>query len=133
MLFREAAERKQKGNDAEKGDGSEVTRRYTTTDDAPRIRTHSEPIKHLPKHWTRSFSSPSSRIPLLYLIRPLESFSEHLFLQTGRHGDSWTKRMIVEFMVSATEAPRNAKKVVLECCTIYVTSDLQRRNNTEAT
>jgi hypothetical protein len=130
MLFREATERKQKGNDAEKGDGSKVTRR---TDDAPRIRTHSEPIEHLPKHRTSSLTSPSSRIPLLYLIRPLESFSEHLFLQTGRHGDSWTKRMIVEFMVSATEAPRNAKKVVLECCTIYVTSDLQRRNNTEAT
>jgi hypothetical protein len=29
-LFREAAERKQKGNDAEKGDGLALTRRYTT-------------------------------------------------------------------------------------------------------
>jgi hypothetical protein len=58
--------------------------------DAPRIRSHSEPIKHLPKHWTRSFSSPSTRISLFYLIRPLESFSEQLFLQNDRHGDNWT-------------------------------------------
>jgi hypothetical protein len=60
----EAAERKQKGNDGEKGDGSTTTRRYATR----RIRSHSEPIKHLPKHWTRSFRHHR----LGYLVLPYE-------------------------------------------------------------
>jgi hypothetical protein len=85
-----AAERIQKGNDGEKGDGFSVTRRYTTTDDAPRIHSHSEPIKDLPKHLTRSFSSPSPSLPLLYLYRPLVSLSEPLFLQDDHHGQNWT-------------------------------------------
>jgi hypothetical protein len=68
---------------------TEWIRSNMTMHGAPRIRSHSEPIKHLPKHRTRSFSSPSPRIPLLYLIQPLESFMEQLFLQNDPHGDKW--------------------------------------------
>jgi hypothetical protein len=57
-------------NEGEKGDRSAVTRRYTTTDDAPRIRYHSEPRKHLPKKdWTRSFVTVVyQRVTLLEVV-----------------------------------------------------------------
>ena len=53
-----------------------MDRSNTTTYSAPRISSLSEPIKYLQKQWTRSFPSPSSALPLLYLILPLNSLSE---------------------------------------------------------
>jgi hypothetical protein len=51
-------------------------------DDASKwISSRSEPIKHLPKHWTRYFLSPSSRVPLIYLMHASDSLSELYFLQ----------------------------------------------------
>jgi hypothetical protein len=74
----------------------------TTTDDVSRIRSD--------KTLTEALDAPFVTIDwdtLFYLIRPL-SFSEQLFLQNDRHGDNWTS-MVVEFMVTVTEAPAERK------------------------
>jgi hypothetical protein len=43
-----------------------------------------------------------------------------LFLQNDRHGDNWTSWMVVEFMVTVTEAPAERKSsFVPECCSFY--------------
>jgi hypothetical protein len=64
-MFGVAAERKQKGNDGEKGDGSTTT---TIRDrESVLIPNH----KALTEALDALFSSPSPRIPLFYLMSPL--------------------------------------------------------------
>jgi hypothetical protein len=97
----------------------------------PTVRTTaSTNLKHLPKHLTRSFSSPSPSLPFLYHYRPSVSFSEPLLVQDDHHGQNWTMvGMIVDLWSLSTE---NAKKFVAECCTFYENSDLPRINTSRS-